>query len=80
MHAWGEGSPQDISKLSRTLYALLGRSRYKFAPSKQRYVSNGIERIWEPTAGTPVIAELKKGVISTGYERNLVADNKYEVS
>ncbi|MFX0135902.1 MAG: glutamine amidotransferase family protein [Candidatus Hodarchaeota archaeon] len=40
-----------------------------------KHVANGIERIWEPTAGTPVIAELGKGIISVGDERNLLPTN-----
>ena len=40
-----------------------------------KYVSNGIEKIWEPTAGTPVIAELGKGIISVGDERTLLPIN-----
>ncbi len=40
-----------------------------------KHVANGIERIWEPTAGVPVIAELGKGIISVGNQRNLLPMN-----
>ncbi|MFX1295171.1 MAG: glutamine amidotransferase family protein [Promethearchaeota archaeon] len=36
-----------------------------------KYVSSDVENIWAPNAGTAVIAQLKKGLISRGTERRL---------
>jgi len=68
----------DRKKLRPLIAAISNDQNVVYMSSEEsaiKYVAEGVKNVWEPTAGTPIIAELGKGIISRGYKRRIVPFN-----